>query len=59
MDRIDLILALEGDSLEVITMAQLQELKELANDLRYSQGFYGRLYEYLSEITEEDLPIIL
>lgn len=60
-DDIEVITALEGDTLELDDMEDWNRLKELANSLASSQGFYGRLLANMKEVNEEDLefPIYL
>ena len=60
-DDVEVIMALEGDTLELDDMEDWNRLKELAKSLSRSQGFYGRLLANMEEINEEDLkfPIYL
>ena len=59
MNYIDMILAIESGTLTINTMEELEDVKIMAYELSFSQGFYGRLFEVLDEITEDDLPIQL
>lgn len=60
-DDVEVIMALEGDTLELDDMEDWNRLKELAKSLSRSQGFYGRLLANMEEVEEEDLefPIYL
>lgn len=58
-DEIDMIEEIEGGSLIVEDMDDLERVKSLARGLARSQGFYGRLLLQLADIIEEDLPIEL
>ena len=60
-DDVEVITALEGDTLEIDDMEDWNRLKEIANSLASSQGFYGRLLANMKEVNEEDLefPIYL
>lgn len=60
-DDVEVIMALEGDTLELDDMEDWNRLKELAKSLSRSQGFYGRLLASMEEVEEEDLefPIFL
>lgn len=56
-DEIDMIEEIEGGSLIIEDMEDLERVKNLARGLARSQGFYGRLLLQLADIIEEDLPI--
>lgn len=60
-DDVEVIMALEGDTLELDDMEDWNRLKEIARGLAGSQGFYGRLLASMEEVEEEDLefPIYL
>lgn len=58
-DEIDMIEEIEGGSLIIEDMEDLEKVKNLARGLARSQGFYGRLLLQLADIIEEDLPIEL
>ena len=58
-DEIDIIEEIEGGSLIIEDMEDLEKVKNLARGLARSQGFYGRLLLQLADIIEEDLPIEL
>ena len=60
-DDVEVIMALEGDTLELDDMEDWNRLKEIARGLAGSQGFYGRLLANMEEVEEEDLefPIYL
>lgn len=58
-DEIDMIEEIEGGSLIIEDMNDLEKVKNLARGLARSQGFYGRLLLQLADIIEEDLPIEL
>ena len=60
-DDVEVIMALEGDTLELDDMEDWNRLKEIARGLASSQGFYGRLLASMEETEEEDLefPIYL
>lgn len=60
-DDVEVIMALEGDTLELDNMEDWNRLKEIARGLASSQGFYGRLLANMEEVKEEDLefPIYL
>lgn len=58
-DEIDMIEEIEGGSLIIEDMDDLERVKSLARGLARSQGFYGRLLLQLADIIEEDLPIEL
>lgn len=58
-DEIDMIEGIEGGSLIIEDMDDLEKVKNLARGLARSQGFYGRLLLQLADIIEEDLPIEL
>ena len=58
-DEIDMIEEIEGGSLIIEDMDDLEKVKNLARGLARSQGFYGRLLLQLADIIEEDLPIEL
>ena len=58
-DEIDIIEEIEGGSLIIEDMDDLEKVKNLARGLARSQGFYGRLLLQLADIIEEDLPIEL
>lgn len=49
---VDIIVALEGDTLIVEDLEDWNKLKELAYDFSRSQGFYGRLYMDMIEAEE-------
>ena len=65
VDSVDLICALEGDSLKIEDKFDWEKVKDLARDLASSQGFYGRLLrdmiEYEESVGEEgmEFPIIM
>lgn len=48
-DSVDLIIAIENDTVIMEDIADWKRIKNIANDLRYSQGFYGRLYHSMVE----------
>lgn len=60
---VDIINALEGDTLELDDMEDWNRLKELARSLASSQGFYGRLLRDMEDaepdIDEMNFPIYL
>lgn len=60
-DDVEVIMALEGDTLELDDIEDWNRLKEIARGLASSQGFYGRLLANMEETEEEDLefPIYL
>ena len=58
-DEINIIEEIEGGSLIIEDMEDLEKVKNLARGLARSQGFYGRLLLQLADIIEEDLPIEL
>lgn len=60
-DDVEVIMALEGDTLELDDIEDWNRLKEIARGLASSQGFYGRLLANIEETDEEDLefPIYL
>lgn len=60
-DDVKVIMALEGDTLELDDMEDWNRLKELAESLSRSQGFYGRLLASMEEAEKEGLsfPIYL
>lgn len=58
-DEIDMIEEIEGGSLIIEDMDDLEKVKNLARGLARSQDFYGRLLLQLADIIEEDLPIEL
>ena len=58
-DEINIIEEIEGGSLIIEDMEDLEKGKNLARGLARSQGFYGRLLLQLADIIEEDLPIEL
>lgn len=60
-DDVEVITALEGDTLEIDDMEDWNRLKEIANSLASLQGFYRRLLANMKEVNEEDLefPIYL
>lgn len=35
-----------------------KDLYDLCDELRFSQGFYGRLFRQLQEMTDEDIAIL-
>ncbi len=35
-----------------------KELYDLCDELRFSQGFYGRLFRELQEMSDEDIAIL-
>ena len=58
---VDLIMAIEGDTVKVEDAADWERVKDLARDFSRSQGFYGRLLRNMNEFEEsyegaEDLP---
>lgn len=65
VDSVDLINALEGDSLKIEDKFDWEKVKELARDFASSQGFYGRLLrdmiEYEESVGEDgmEFPIIM
>ena len=61
IDDVKVIMALEGDTLELDDMEDWNRLKELAKSLSRSQGFYGRLLASMEEAEKEGLsfPIYL
>ena len=60
-DDVEVIMTLEGDTLELDDIEDWNRLKEIARGLAGSQGFYGRLLANMEEVEEEDLefPIFL
>lgn len=60
MDKLDIIIALEGGELTVNNFEELEELKNVCREFAYSQGFYGRLLRDIeaANITEEDFPLV-
>lgn len=59
MTELDIIIGIEETKLFINTVEELQQVKDLCYNLSFSQGFYGRLYNELKHITENELPIIL
>ena len=53
LDDVDLIGALEGDTLKIEDQFDWDRVKELVKDLSSSQGFYGRLLRQMNEYEEE------
>lgn len=58
-DDIDLIIALESDSIKISTVDELNRVKAICEKLKNSQGFYGRLLNQLNLVSEDNLPIII
>ncbi len=52
LDDIDMITALEGDTLMIEDEFDWEKVKELAADFAMSQGFYGRLLRDMTEYEE-------
>lgn len=59
MTELDIIIGIEEAELFINTAEELQQVKDLCYNFSYSQGFYGRLYNELKYITEDELPIII
>lgn len=53
-DDVDLIMALEGDTLMIEDMDDWNRVLELAKDFSRSQGFYGRLARDMIEMEESE-----
>ena len=60
-DDVEVIMALEGDTLELDDLDDWNRLKEIARGLASSQGFYGRLLANMEEVYDEDItfPVYL
>lgn len=54
-DDIEVIMALEGDTLELDDIEDWNRLKIIAKDLASSQGFYSRLYAEMEEYSDDEL----
>lgn len=52
MDDISIIMELEGGSLEIEDMEDWYRVKDIAENLSTSQGFYGRLLASMEEFEE-------
>ena len=52
LDDVDMITALEGDTLMIEDEFDWEKVKELAADFARSQGFYGRLLRDMTEYEE-------
>ena len=52
-DDVDLIMALEGDTLMIEDMDDWNRILLLAKDFSRSQGFYGRLLHSMNEYEQE------
>lgn len=51
-DDVELITALEGDTLQIEDLEDWDRVKNLAREFASSQGFYGRLLRDMSEYEE-------
>ena len=61
-DNLDIILAIEGDKLEIETEEDYDRVLEICDTLRFSQGYYGRLFEFLvwiDNVTDDYLPLVI
>lgn len=54
---IDLIIALESETIKISTEEELNRLKSICDKLKNSQGFYGRLLNQLEQIDISNLPV--
>lgn len=52
MDKLDIILGLEGGRLEIADRDDWNYVKDVVWELSYCQGFYSRLRRDMSEIEE-------
>ena len=52
LDDVDIICALEGDTLMIEDEFDWEKVKEIAADFSRSQGFYGRLLRDMTEYEE-------
>jgi len=53
MDYVDIIIALEDGTLEIKNDDELEQVKNIASEMRYCQGAYGRLYVELENFTKQ------
>lgn len=61
MNKIDIILELEGGDLVLEDFDDLEILKDICREFASSQGFYGRLLRDIenADLSDDSFPIIL